>query len=85
MKPSKKDPGYKELAEKWREQANMIADILGDPKKQEFITENKLDDDLELLLLMALHYERELAGKVAMIQLNDPEPDMGCWKYEITH
>ena len=70
-------PIYKEMAERLREQANHVADILGSPENQEYIKQTNQGDDLELLLLMAMHFERELAFRVAMIDLREEANEMG--------
>lgn len=68
---------YVGMMERLREQANIMADILSDPENQQFIEETNQGDDLELLLLMAIHFERELAYRVAAIHMRDTPEEMG--------
>ena len=73
----KDQQSYEELAERIRGNANHVADILADPENQAYITQTDQADELELLLLMAIHFERELNFRVAMIELQEEYNDMG--------
>ena len=73
------------MADRLRQQAEHISGVLADPENQNFIEDTQQADELELLLLMAIHFERELALRVAMIQLKEEFQEMSHANSGILH